>query len=236
MSQPQTPRGPSTFRWVGGGRAIGAPAGQAPASARSCVDRLADQARDVHLREAEALADLRLREVLAGSAGAGSSRSRSARRRSSRSTVDGVLGAAEAASSTPSRRRACRPRRRRRRRGGRARAAWCARGGHAGLEHLLDGRAERARRAPRRSAGAPELAVELVRGALDAAACSSCRSRGTRTDQLLSRKWRLSSPTIVGMANEEKAMPRSASKRSIAFSSPSEATWTRSSAGSPPRP
>ena len=38
---------------------------------------------------------------------------------------------------------------------------------------------------------------------------SSCRSRGTRTDQPLSRKWRLSSPRIVGTANEENAVSRS---------------------------
>ena len=35
---------------------------------------------------------------------------------------------------------------------------------------------------------------------------SSWRSRGTRTDQPLSRKWRLSSPRIVGTAKEEKAV------------------------------
>ena len=35
----------------------------------------------------------------------------------------------------------------------------------------------------------------------------------------------MSSPRIVGTANDENAVSRAGSKRSIAFSSPSEATW-----------
>ena len=62
---------------------------------------------------------------------------------------------------------------------------------------------------------------------------SSWTRRGTRTAQPLSRKWRLSSPTIVGVANVVNSSPRSGSKRSTAFTRPSDATWTRSSSGSP---
>ena len=40
---------------------------------------------------------------------------------------------------------------------------------------------------------------------------------------------------MVGTANDEKAVSRAGSKRSIAFSNPSEATWIRSSSGSPAR-
>src|SRR5680860_417915 len=53
--------------------------------------------------------------------------------------------------------------------------------------------------------------------------------RGTRTVQTRSRKWRLSSPRMVGEANAVKGMPRSGSKRSIAPSRPRLATWSRSS-------
>src|SRR5947208_187330 len=63
--------------------------------------------------------------------------------------------------------------------------------------------------------------------------CSSWTRRGTRTAQPLSRKWRLSSPTIVGVANVENSRPRPGSKRSTALSRASDATWMRSSSGSP---
>ena len=53
---------------------------------------------------------------------------------------------------------------------------------------------------------------------------SSCSSRGGRTAHVRSRNQRLSSPTIVGTAKLEKAWPREVSKRSIAFTSASDAT------------
>jgi serine/threonine-protein kinase RsbW len=62
----------------------------------------------------------------------------------------------------------------------------------------------------------------------------SWTSRGTWTDQPRSRKWRFSSPRIVGTAKVEKAVPRSGSKRSIALTRPTLATCTRSSKGSAP--
>ena len=63
--------------------------------------------------------------------------------------------------------------------------------------------------------------------------CSSCRPRGTRTAHVLSRKWRLISPSTVGVAYDEKRTSRERSKPSIAFMIPTQATWTRSSSGSP---
>ena len=59
------------------------------------------------------------------------------------------------------------------------------------------------------------------------------RGAGTRTAHPRSRKWRLSSPVMVGVANDENCSPRSGSKRSTALSSPTSATWRRSSSGSP---
>ena len=64
---------------------------------------------------------------------------------------------------------------------------------------------------------------------------SSFSGRGTRTDQARSRKWRFSSPTIVGTANVVSSTSRSTSKRSIALIKPIEPTWTRSSSDSPRR-
>ena len=63
--------------------------------------------------------------------------------------------------------------------------------------------------------------------------CSSCTRRGTRTAHPLSRKWRLSSPMMVGVANDENWSPRSGSNRSTALTRPISATWRRSSRGSP---
>src|SRR5688500_8204779 len=57
--------------------------------------------------------------------------------------------------------------------------------------------------------------------------------RGARTAHPLSRKWRLSSPTTVCVAYVENSRPRSGSKRSTALTNPIDATWTRSSSGSP---
>ena len=104
----------------------------------------------------------------------------------------------------------------------------------ARLEHLLERRAG-ALGDLRRRRRAAELARHLVGRRGRPCTASSCRSRGTRTDQPLSRKWRLSSPRIVGTANDENAVSRAGSKRSIALSRPSDATWTRSSSCSPPR-
>ena len=63
----------------------------------------------------------------------------------------------------------------------------------------------------------------------------SCIPRGTCTAHPLSRKYRLSSPSMVGTAYEENAVSRAGSKRSIALMSPSVATWMRSSSGSSER-
>ncbi len=63
--------------------------------------------------------------------------------------------------------------------------------------------------------------------------CSSLSRRGTFTDQLLSRKCRRTSPMIVGTANDTKSEPVSTSNRMTALTSPTRATWTRSSRGSP---
>ncbi len=62
---------------------------------------------------------------------------------------------------------------------------------------------------------------------------SSCSPRGTRTDQPLSRKCRLISPMMFGVAYVVSSTPRSRSKRSIALISPIAPIWTRSSSCSP---
>ena len=62
---------------------------------------------------------------------------------------------------------------------------------------------------------------------------SSWRRLGTRTDQPLSRKWRLISPVMVGVAKVVNSSPRDGSKRSMALMRPIEPTWMRSSSGSP---
>src|ERR671922_2718528 len=62
---------------------------------------------------------------------------------------------------------------------------------------------------------------------------SSWRPRGTRTDQPLSRKCRLISPMMFGVAYVVSSTPRSRSKRSIALMSPIAPIWTRSSSCSP---
>ena len=61
----------------------------------------------------------------------------------------------------------------------------------------------------------------------------SLSRRGTRIDQPRSRKCRRTSPLIVGTAKEKKSVPRSGENRSIALISPTVATCTRSSSGSP---
>ena len=62
---------------------------------------------------------------------------------------------------------------------------------------------------------------------------SSCNRRGTRIAQPLSRKCRLISPTIVGVAYVENSSPRSGSNLSTALMRPIVPTCTRSSSGSP---
>src|SRR5450759_1181657 len=62
---------------------------------------------------------------------------------------------------------------------------------------------------------------------------SSWRRRGTLMAHPLSRKYRLSSPTIVGVAYVVNSTARSMSKRSIALIRPIVPTWMRSSMGSP---
>src|SRR6478735_5547709 len=62
---------------------------------------------------------------------------------------------------------------------------------------------------------------------------SSWSRRGTRIAQPRSRKCRLISPTIVGVAYVENSTPRSVSNRSTDLISPIVPTWTRSSSGSP---
>ncbi len=61
---------------------------------------------------------------------------------------------------------------------------------------------------------------------------SSWSLRGTRTDQEVSRKKRLISPTTVGIAKVGNSTPRLQSKRSIALIRPIVPTWTMSSIGS----
>src|SRR5512133_978925 len=67
----------------------------------------------------------------------------------------------------------------------------------------------------------------------DSCTFSSCRPRGTRTDQPLSRKWRLISPMMFGVAYVVSSTPRLRSKRSIALINPIAPIWTRSSSCSP---
>src|SRR5919197_4189309 len=62
---------------------------------------------------------------------------------------------------------------------------------------------------------------------------SSWSPRGTRTDQPLSRKCRLISPMMFGVAYVVSSTPRSRSKRSMALMSPIAPIWTRSSSCSP---
>jgi len=61
---------------------------------------------------------------------------------------------------------------------------------------------------------------------------SSWSRRGTRTDQLVSRKKRLISPMMVGIAKVGNSTPRSLSNRSMALIRPMVPTWTMSSIGS----
>ena len=78
----------------------------------------------------------------------------------------------------------------------------------------------------------PSVVVSSSR-ALASSICSSCIPRGTRIAHVLSRKWRLISPSTVGVAYDEKRTSRERSKPLIAFMIPTHATCTRSSSGSP---
>ena len=187
----------------------------------------AQDARDVHLGVADLIGDLRLGHVVDEAQAqdqalalvevrAGPSRARP--------------GPRPARSSCPPRRssrRAAPPRSRRRRPAGRARAA-----GGCGWP-----RAPRGRRSARVSSRSAISATEGERCSFSVSAeiafstwaMRSWRPRGTRTVQARSRKWRLSSPRIVGEAKALNGMPRSGSKRSTALTRARLATWSRSS-------
>jgi hypothetical protein len=84
------------------------------------------------------------------------------------------------------------------------------------------------------SAVVGERPKAVVRSSVALLTCthSSCRRRGTWTVRTLSRKYRLISPTTVGIANVGNCTPRSGSKRSMALMRPMVPTWTTSSIGS----
>lgn len=79
-----------------------------------------------------------------------------------------------------------------------------------------------------------ERPCSVVRSSVALLTCthSSCSRRGTCTVRTLSRKYRLISPTTVGMANVGNCTPRSGSKRSMALIRPMVPTWITSSIGS----
>ena len=167
-------------------------------------DRLADDARHVHLRDADALADLGLREVL-GEAQPQHLALAVAQHAHQPLDRGRVLGDAEARVLDARTRRRCR----------RRLLVVVARA--VERDRAVGARRPRAPRAPARRVDAEalgdlggrrraaELARQLLADRLELTA-SSCRSRGTRTDQPWSRKWRLSSPRIVGTAKLENAV------------------------------
>ena len=85
------------------------------------------------------------------------------------------------------------------------------------------------------SAGVGERSSECVSSsrALLTWEPSSCKRRGIRIAHVLSRKCRLISPTIVGVAKVENSNPIEGSNRSIALMRPMVPTCTISSSGSP---
>ena len=215
-----SPRQPPRPRWVAGLLA-------------QLAERAAQDARDVHLRVADALGDLRLGQVLGEAqpqhlalgvvedVGAGVDRAAvldqlEARDRRCRS----------ARSSAPPRRARRRPKERRATRSGARRSP----------------RRPRARRPPGCSSSSAISATVGERSsswlslaiAPSTSRIRSCRPRGTRRVQTRSRKWRRSSPRIVGPAKAANGTPRSGSKRSSAETRPRLATWIRSSLGSTP--
>ena len=185
--------------------------------------RLADQPRDLHLRDADPRRSRSASCPPRSAAAAPRSRALSTpkRRRAGPASRRGRLGSwspSESASVTSSPVGSS---------SDRVRRARALDGGEDLLERgvdrvgqLLDG------------GRAPGSFVSLSRS-LATWSWSSCRPRGTRTDHVLSRKWRLISPSTVGVAQDEKRTSRVTSKPSIAFMMPTQATWTRSSSGSP---
>ena len=186
----------------------------------------AQDPRDVHLRVADPLGDLRLGQVVDEA----QLQDQSARGRRGAAGPPPAPACPRSARSPSPRRRstptpAIRPPRRRP--AGRARA-----GGGCGWPRAP--RARRSGRARAWSAISPtdgERCSSTVSAAiaLSTSAMRSCSPRGTRTVQTRSRKWRFSSPRIVGEAKAVKGVPRAGSKRSIALTRPRLATWSRSS-------
>ena len=164
------------------------------------LERAADQARDVHLRDPDLLGDLRLRQPLEeaqvedraargrrATRNPGASTARSSRHlvlvldlaeRLERVEVVVVAAARRPARERQRRVRAARSRAPRAPPPPRRRPPWRARGSSA------SGRAARS----------------AARSGCDSWTFSSWRPRGTRTDQPLSRKWRLISPMMFGVA------------------------------------
>lgn len=70
----------------------------------------------------------------------------------------------------------------------------------------------------------PPQPLRQFRGGHSQAEVQLLERRGTLTDQLLSRKWRRTSPMMVGTANETKSEPVSTSNRVTAFTRPTRAT------------
>ena len=93
------------------------------------------------------------------------------------------------------------------------------RAGFDGLEHLVLGDCRPGRRSRDRWASRPS-SCDRSSTTRVTRRCSSWTRRGTRTAQPLSRKWRLSSPTMVGVAKVVNSRPRSGSKRSTALARP----------------
>ena len=183
-------------------------------------------ARDVHLRVADLVGDLRLGHVLDEAQAAGSA---ARARRAAAGRPPAPVCRRSARSPRPRRRptprRAIRPLRRRP--AGRARAA-------GGCGWPPAPRALRPGRSPVSSAISPtegERCSSTVSAvvAFSTSAIRSCRPRGTRTVQTRSRKWRFSSPRMVGEAKAAKGVPRAGSKRSTALTRPRFATCSRSS-------
>ncbi len=194
----------------------------------------------------------------ARSSGAGAWRSGSGRHRAPRRSAPGSDPARSAAAAARATVRTCRPSGRRagratrparsRRRGSRARPAarqsssasppgdcsesalWPPRASSAAMicSSLLSSAVASSPTVGARSRSCASWLVARVRRSV-----SSCTLRGGRTIHVRSRKWRLSAPRIVGTAKLENAQPWAVSKRSIALTSASDATWTRSSIGSP---
>ena len=176
---------------------VGSPAASPPASASLAQlrDRLADEARDVHLRDADALADLGLGEVLRE---AQPQDLALALGQHAHQALDGrgVLGDAEARVLDADRvARAVRRPRRRRRAGGRARP----RGRR---------RRPRAPRAPAPRSRPMRSAISASVGARPSSRGSSLATRSTRTRQLLQVARDADRPALVAEVALELAEDR----------------------------